>query len=84
MALLIAGSTAAPAQLPLQVEAAEHARQLPGTDEVLHLEAGIIQLCLEIPAVFLREIMMGVGNRVASVIMLTFPSEPFPHADFYK
>ena len=31
-----------------------------------------------------REIMMGVGNRVASVIMLTFPSEPCPHADFYK
>ena len=29
----------------------------------------------------LREIMMGVGNRVASVIMLTFPSEPCPHAD---
>ena len=28
-----------------------------------------------------REIMMGVGNRVASVIMLTFPSEPCPHAD---
>ena len=31
-----------------------------------------------------REIMMGVGNRVASVIMLTFPSEPCPHADFSK
>ena len=28
-----------------------------------------------------REIMMGVGNGVASVIMLTFPSEPCPHAD---
>ena len=28
-----------------------------------------------------RKIMMGVGNRVASVIMLTFPSEPCPHAD---
>ena len=33
---------------------------------------------------YLREIMMGVGNRVASVIMLTFPSEPRPHADFSK
>ena len=32
----------------------------------------------------IREIMMGVGNRVASVIMLTFPSEPCPHADFSK
>ena len=31
-----------------------------------------------------REIMMGVGNRVASAIMLTFPSEPCPHADFSK
>ena len=31
-----------------------------------------------------RKIMMGVGNRVASVIMLTFPSEPCPHADFSK
>ena len=31
-----------------------------------------------------REIMMGVGNRVASVIMLTFLSEPCPHADFSK
>ena len=28
----------------------------------------------------LREIMMGGGNGVASVIMLTFPSEPCPHA----
>ena len=27
-----------------------------------------------------REILMGVGNGVASVIMLTFPSEPCPHA----
>ena len=31
-----------------------------------------------------REIMMGVGDGVASVIMLTFTSEPCPHADFYK
>ena len=31
-----------------------------------------------------REIMMGGGNGVASVIMLTLPSEPCPHADFYK
>ena len=29
----------------------------------------------------IREIMMGVGNRVATVIMLTFPSDPCPHAD---
>ena len=28
-----------------------------------------------------REIMMGVGDGVASVIMLTFTSEPGPHAD---
>ena len=28
-----------------------------------------------------REIMMGVGDGVASVIMLTFTSEPCPHAD---
>ena len=34
--------------------------------------------------VWISEIMMGVGNRVASVIMLTFPSEPCPHADFSK
>ena len=31
-----------------------------------------------------KEIMMGVGDGVASVIMLTFTSEPCPHADFYK
>ena len=31
-----------------------------------------------------RKIMMGVGDGVASVIMLTFTSEPCPHADFYK
>ena len=31
--------------------------------------------------ILIREIMMGVGNRVASVIMLTFPSELCPHAD---
>ena len=31
-----------------------------------------------------REILMGVGDGVASVIMLTFTSEPCPHADFYK
>ena len=28
-----------------------------------------------------REVLMGVGDRVASVIMLTFSSEPCPHAD---
>ena len=28
-----------------------------------------------------REIMMGVGNRVASVTMLTFTKRPGPHAD---
>ena len=26
---------------------------------------------------------MGVGNGVASVIMLTFTKRPGPHADFY-
>ena len=31
-----------------------------------------------------REVMMGVGNGVASVIMLTFTKMPGPHADFYK
>ena len=31
-----------------------------------------------------REVMMGEGNRVASVIMLTFTKMPGPHADFYK
>ena len=31
-----------------------------------------------------REIMMGGGNGVASVIMLTFTSEPCPQADFSK
>ena len=28
-----------------------------------------------------REVMMGEGNRVASVIMLTFTKMPGPHAD---
>ena len=28
-----------------------------------------------------REILMGVGNGVASVIMLTFTKMPGPHAD---
>ena len=32
----------------------------------------------------LREVMMGEGNGVASVIMLTFTKMPGPHADFYK
>ena len=27
---------------------------------------------------------MGVGDGVASVIMLTFTVRPGPHADFYK
>ena len=27
---------------------------------------------------------MGVGNGVASVIMLTFTKRPGPHADFYR
>ena len=31
-----------------------------------------------------REVMMGEGNGVASVIMLTFIKMPGPHADFYK
>ena len=31
-----------------------------------------------------REILMGVGNGVASVIMLTFTMMPARHADFYK
>ena len=28
-----------------------------------------------------REVLMGVGNGVASVIMLTFTKRPGPHAD---
>ena len=28
-----------------------------------------------------REVLMGVGDRVASVIMLTFTKRPGPHAD---
>ena len=31
-----------------------------------------------------REVLMGEGNGVASVIMLTFTKMPAPHADFYK
>ena len=31
-----------------------------------------------------REVLMGVGDGVASVIMLTFTKRPSPHADFYK
>ena len=31
-----------------------------------------------------REVLMGVGDGVASVIMLTFTKRPGPHADFYK
>ena len=31
-----------------------------------------------------REVLMGVGDGVASVIMLTFTRRPGPHADFYK
>ena len=31
-----------------------------------------------------REVMMGEGNGVASVIMLTFTKMPGPNADFYK
>ena len=32
-------------------------------------------------AVSIREVMMGEGNGVASVIMLTFKKMPGPHAD---
>ena len=32
----------------------------------------------------IREVLMGVGDGVASVIMLTFTKRPLPHADFYK
>ena len=31
-----------------------------------------------------REFLMGEGDGVASVIMLTFTKRPGPHADFYK
>ena len=31
-----------------------------------------------------REVLMGVGDGVASVIMLTFTKRPGPHADFYS
>ena len=31
-----------------------------------------------------REVLMGVGDGVASVIMLTSTKRPGPHADFYK
>ena len=31
-----------------------------------------------------REVLMGVGDGVASVIMLAFTKRPGPHADFYK
>ena len=31
-----------------------------------------------------REVMMGEGNGVASVFMLTFTKMPGPNADFYK
>ena len=31
-----------------------------------------------------REVLMGVGDGVASVIMLTFTKRPGPYADFYK
>ena len=33
------------------------------------------------PADQSREVLMGVGNGVASVIMLTFTKRPGPHAD---
>ena len=32
-------------------------------------------------SVLIREVMMGEGNGVASVIMLTFTKMPGPHAD---
>ena len=31
----------------------------------------------------IREVLMGVGDGVASVIMLTFTKRPGPHAHFY-
>ena len=31
-----------------------------------------------------REVLMGVGDGVASGIMLTFTKKPSPHADFYS
>ena len=36
------------------------------------------------PSLLCREVLMGVGDGVASVIMLTFTKRPGPHADFYK
>ena len=39
---------------------------------------------LRIYIIYPREVLMGVGDGVASVIMLTFTKRPGPHADFYK
>ena len=36
---------------------------------------------LRTPSGLGREVLMGVGDRVASVIMLTFTKRPGPHAD---
>ena len=44
----------------------------------------LLSVHTHVSSISCREIMMGVGNRVVSVIMLTFPSEPCPHADFSK
>ena len=46
------------------------------------LAAGVPVLLLL--AVCSREVLMGVGDEVASVIMLTFTKRPGPHAHFYK
>ena len=51
-----------------------------------HLRLTIGHLKVNIGYFFLsaREVLMGVGDGVASVIMLTFTKRPGPHADFYS
>jgi len=43
-----------------------------------------VRYCTVLYCTVLREVLMGVGDGVASVIMLTFTKRPGPHADFYK
>ena len=44
--------------------------------------APLVHWLLQTPHI--REVLMGVGDGVASVIMLTFTKRPGPHADFYS
>ena len=50
----------------------------------LNIDSSNAECTMYMVHILSREVLMGVGDGVASVIMLTFTKRPGPHADFYK